>query len=68
MELTIKQLNALHILKEEKIIEVGSTKVNSLVMNNLYSRNLIKRCRYANGEFWEFTDDGIKALSLEPSV
>ena len=63
MKLTIKQKDALQTLKDEKTIEVGSSKVNSRTMYALYVRKLIKCPRYANGEFWEMTDAGYEALS-----
>jgi len=63
MKLNIKQKNALQTLAEYKSIEVGSGKINSRTMYALYVRKLIKCPRYANGEFWEMTDDGYKALS-----
>ena len=64
MKLTVKQENALQILNDEKVIEVGSSKVNSRTMYALYVRGLIKCPRYANGEFWEMTDKGYSELSL----
>ncbi len=62
MKLTIKQKDALQTLKNEKTIEVGSSKVNNRTMYALYVRKLIKCPRYANGEFWEMTDAGYEAL------
>ena len=64
MKLTIKQKDALQTLKDEKAIEVGSSRVNSRTMYALYVRKLIKYPRYANGEFWEITDTGLDCVYL----
>ena len=63
MKLTIKQKDALQTLKDEKTIEVGSSRVNGRTMHALSVRKLIKCPRYANGEFWEMTDAGYEVLS-----
>ena len=56
--MTIKQLEALILLKEDKCILLGSSKVHGNVMNALYFKDLVRLSRYANGEFWELNDKG----------
>lgn len=63
MKLSVNQVDALQILREEKTIEVGSPIVNGRTMNSLYAKHLIKCPRYANGEFWEMTDKGYEFLT-----
>ena len=64
MKLTLNQQNALYILNEERIIELGSKKVNGNTMNSLYFKNLITTRWYANGEFWELTDKGVDEIEF----
>jgi len=64
MKLTLNQQNALYILNEERIIELGSKKVNSNTMNSLSYKKLITLRSYANGEFWELTDKGIDEIEF----
>ncbi len=64
MKLTEKQIDALRTLKEEKSISKDGCKIHNNVMNALYFKGLVRLPRYANGEFWEITDDGLDVLSL----
>lgn len=64
MKLTIKQKDALQILKEEKSLPKNSSKLHTNVMNALYFKGLVQLTRYANGELWEMTDAGYNALEI----
>jgi hypothetical protein len=56
--LTYDEQDSLLVLKMELSIPLYSTKVRLNIMNSLKDKGLVKLSRYANGEFWELTDDG----------
>jgi hypothetical protein len=62
MRLTEKQKDALQLLKEEKSLSKNGCKIHNNVMNSLYFKGLVRLPRYANGEFWELTDDGLEYI------
>lgn len=65
MKLSIKQKEALELIKEEKSISVSSSKVHKNTMNSLYFKELVRLPRYANGEFWELTNKGLEQVNKE---
>jgi hypothetical protein len=64
-KLSDKQMEALSILKEEKSLPINSIKLNKNTMNSLYFKGLVRCPMYANGKFWEMTDDGIEISKVE---
>ena len=60
MKLTNKQIEALNIIKEEKVIAKDDHRLHNNTMNGLYFKGLVRLPRYANGEFWELTDKGLE--------
>jgi len=54
--LTITEIEALQILKDELSIPKYSTKAGILTMRSLYHKGLVKLTRYKSGEFWELSE------------
>jgi hypothetical protein len=63
MKLTQKQIDALANLSEDKTWPLNAAKSHKNVLNALYFKGLITTRRYANGEFWEMTDNGYNELN-----
>ena len=60
--LTKKEISALLTLYEQPVPVIGCSIHGKTVMS-LFHKELIDCPRYANGEFWELTDNGYKAIN-----
>ena len=58
---TNKQKEALYIIQEEG--SISKHKIHNNTMNALFKKDLVRLSRYANGEFWELTDEGFKFIA-----
>ena len=54
----MQQLSTLVELSEDKNWEHDTMKAHKNTLNSLYNKGLIKSVPYANGKFWEMTDNG----------
>ena len=57
-KITMQQLSVLVELSEDKAWEHNTTKAHKNTLNFLYNKGLVKSVPYANGRFWEMTDNG----------
>jgi hypothetical protein len=57
------QTETLIRLSEENSWKVSTTKARIKVMNQLQIKGMVRLNRYANGEFWEITDEGIDLVN-----
>lgn len=65
MRLTDKQYHALIEIRLSPHIQVGCCEIHGRTLNSLFGKGLITSRNYANGEFLEITDEGMKHTDHE---
>ena len=61
--MTQNEADALRLCEEEGSLRIDGKKIHGNTLNSLLRKKYITSRLYANGEFFEITNDGISALS-----